>query len=462
MNAWVLDDQMHGIPGRPVAAKSTVLLTFFVGMFAIALQVHAQDSPLPRPVEQVARQDAASDQPFVIRHARIFDGTQVISADSVFVQNHKIQAVGKDLKVPAGTAEIDATDDTLLPGLIDSHTHDWSDSPKQALLFGVTTELNMGGIPKFVADLREAEAEGKGLDSADMFSAGNLVTPPKGHGTEFGMPVPTLTSASEAQQFVDARIAEGSDYIKIMYEDGHLCNLTFSKLSKEELAAVVAAAHKRGKMVVVHISSQADARDVIASGADGLAHVFADSAPQADFANFVRSRHAFVITTLTPVETSFGTAGGASLVVDKRLTEFLSAHAQSNLKALFPAACLGKLEYAFAAAKQLHDAGVPVLAGTDAPNPGSWNGVSLHGELELLVRAGFSPPDALAAATSVPATTFHLNDRGRIAPGLRADLLLVHGDPTQDITATRDIVAVWKTGVKDDRALYRAGSAGGD
>src|SRR4029077_17342079 len=113
--------------------------------------------------------------------------------------------------------------------------------------------------------------------------------------------------------------------------------------------------------------------------------------------------------------------------------------------------CSGKLENALAAAKQLHDAGVPILAGTDAPAPGSWNGVSLHGELELLVRAGLSPLDALAAATSMPASVFHLSDRGRIAPGLRADLLLVRGDHTEDIKASRDIVTVWKVGVEHDR-----------
>ena len=92
--------------------------------------------------------------------------------------------------------------------------------------------------------------------------------------------------------------------------------------------------------------------------------------------------------------------------------------------------------------------GVPILAGTDAPNPGSWNGVSMHGELELLVRAGLSPSEALATATSVPAKTFHLSDRGRIAPTLRADLLLVPGDPTHDITVTRNIVSVWKVGAE--------------
>jgi imidazolonepropionase-like amidohydrolase len=109
--------------------------------------------------------------------------------------------------------------------------------------------------------------------------------------------------------------------------------------------------------------------------------------------------------------------------------------------------CTGELAHAFAALKQLHDAGVPILAGSDAPAPGSTNGVSLHGELELLVKGGLSPSEALAAATSVPARTFRLTDRGRIVPGLRADLLLVRGDPTRDITATRDIVEVWKAGV---------------
>src|SRR5207244_2334997 len=159
-------------------------------------------SPAPNPVEHRLAQATASHRPFVIRRARIFDGKQVIAADGVFVQDGKIQAVGKDLKVPPGTAEIDAAGNTLLPGLIDSHTHDWGDSPKQALLFGVTTELNMAGPPQFVAKLKQAEAEGKGLDSADLLSPGNVVTPPKGHGTEYGVPVPTLASAAEAQQFV--------------------------------------------------------------------------------------------------------------------------------------------------------------------------------------------------------------------------------------------------------------------
>ena len=98
---------------------------------------------------------------------------------------------------------------------------------------------------------------------------------------------------------------------------------------------------------------------------------------------------------------------------------------------------------------------MPILAGTDAINPGTAHGASIHRELELLVAAGLSPSEALAAATSVPATIFGLAGRGRIAPGARADLVLVDGDPTTDIKATRRIVGVWKQGRAIDRDAYR-------
>jgi imidazolonepropionase-like amidohydrolase len=435
------------------------VLVLVASTLAIAVRGDTQSSQGQESKNQATTETATPRHSFVIRNARIFDGERLTSADSVFVQNGKIKTIGKNLQVPPGTAEMDATGDTLLPGLIDSHTHDWGDSPMQALLFGVTTELNMSGPPKYVAELKQAEAEGKRLDSADMLSAGNPVTPPKGHGTEYGVPVPTISSAAEAQQFVDARIAEGSDYIKIILEDGRLCHFEFTKLPTEVLAAAIAAAHKRGKMAIVHISTEEDARAAIAAGADGIAHLFADAMPQPDFAQFMRRHHAFAITTLTTMQTSFGTPNGASLVTDKHLAEFLSPDAQSHLKSSMSSTCTGKMENALAAAKQLHHAGVPILAGTDAPSPGDWNGASMHGELELLVRAGLSSTDALAAATSVPAKTFHLSDRGRIAEGLRADLLLVRGDPTRDITTTRDIVAVWKVGVQDERKAYRMDAA---
>jgi imidazolonepropionase-like amidohydrolase len=107
--------------------------------------------------------------------------------------------------------------------------------------------------------------------------------------------------------------------------------------------------------------------------------------------------------------------------------------------------------------RQLKAAHVPLLAGSDCANPRTAVGATLHQELEMLVTTtGFTPTEALTAATSLPAARFKLSDRGRIAPGLRADLLLVRGDPTVDIQLTRSIVAVWKRGKKLDRDAYRA------
>jgi len=110
---------------------------------------------------------------------------------------------------------------------------------------------------------------------------------------------------------------------------------------------------------------------------------------------------------------------------------------------------------------RLAAAGVPILAGTDTPNPGTAHGASLHRELELLVGSGLTPQLALQAATSAPARVFGLTDRGVIEPGRRADLVLVDGDPLTDITHSRRITRVWRGGVPCDRSAF-VGSAAED
>jgi len=400
---------------------------------------------------------AQSGTSFVIRNARVFDGRKILGQADVWVENGKIKAVGKNLKVPSDARVIEASGDTLLPGLIDSHTHAWGDALKEAEIFGVTTELDMFTGVKYMQQVKEDQAEGKDLDLADLRSAGSLATAPGGHGTEYGIQIPTLSSPAESQPWVDARIAEGSDYIKIVIDDGSAYGSHRPTLDNETLKAVVDAAHKRGKIAVVHIGTQQDARAAIEAGADGLAHLFADSAPEPDFGKFVAAHHAFIVPTLTVLESVSGVPTGESLTNDSHIIPYLTSDDVTNLKRSFPKFPTHLSEkYAEQTIVQLKAAHVPVLAGTDAPNAGTSHGVSIHRELELLVRSGLTPQEALAAATSVPATTFHLDDRGVIAPGKRADLLLVKGDPTEDILATRDIVSVWKLGVEDDRATYRA------
>lgn len=114
-------------------------------------------------------------------------------------------------------------------------------------------------------------------------------------------------------------------------------------------------------------------------------------------------------------------------------------------------AMFGTQDHLFDSVAALHEAGVEILAGTDSfAAPGMpvkvAHGESPHHEFELLVRGGLSPVEVLRSATNRPARAFGLTARGRVEPGLRADLVLVDGDPTQDITATRNIRAVWCAG----------------
>src|SRR2546428_1124619 len=95
--------------------------------------------------------------------------------------------------------------------------------------------------------LKKRLAKKRGWDMADLRSAGTLVTAPGGHGTEYGLRVPTLQTVAEAQAFVDDRIREGSDYIKIVYDDGRATGSKLPTISKEVMAALVTAAHRRGK-----------------------------------------------------------------------------------------------------------------------------------------------------------------------------------------------------------------------
>jgi len=165
----------------------------------------------------------------------------------------------------------------------------------------------------------------------------------------------------------------------------------------------------------------------------------------------------FVVPTLTVLEAVAGTPSGAGLVSDARVAPYLGPEARASLERAFPVQPGAPASFAAVKASlaKLHAAGVRILAGTDAPNPGTTHGASLHRELELLVQGGLSPLEALRAATSSTADAFGLEGRGRIAPGARADLVLVAGNPLEDITTTRAIERVWKAGRPVDREAYR-------
>ncbi|MDH5824712.1 CIA30 family protein [Luteimonas sp. RD2P54] len=403
---------------------------------------------------------------FAVRDVRVFDGTRDLGVVTVVVRDGVIRQVATDAIVPDGLAEIDGGGRTLLPGLIDAHVHAWGEARRDAARYGVTTMLDMHGMADRLPGLR-AQRESLGdVGQADLWAAGYAVTAPEGHGTQYGFPVPTFGPQTDAEAFVAARIAEGADYIKLIVEDlgAHGGERRLDTLAPDQVEAVIAAAHAANRKAVVHVSAQEDARRAIDAGADGLVHVFIDAVADPDFVASARARGAFVAPTLSVLASFAGEGIGAGLAADRALSLGLTAEQRASLDAGIPRASGdgARIERAMESVRRLHAAGVPILAGTDAPNPGTAHGISMHGELELLVRAGLSPRQALAAATSRPAHHFGLGDRGRIAPGMRADLVLVEGNPQAEITATRAIVEVWKNGYaiqRDPRAASAQGVA---
>ncbi|WP_405614791.1 amidohydrolase family protein [Streptomyces sp. NBC_01508] len=389
----------------------------------------------------------------LIRDVRVFDGSRAIPRADVLIEDDHIAELDADVdrvdvdRVDADV-EVDGTGRTLLPGLIDAHTHTFDGSLARALTYGVTTELDMFCLPSNLARQRKlAERD----DVADLRSSGVLATAPGGHPTavmtamaltldEPGDAVgwfDTIEDAERAEEFVAARLAEGSDYLKIVIDDGSAplstspatspstststsTSAPIPTIGRDLATALVDAARAVGLRTIAHVATARDTAIALDAGVDGLAHVWSDKAPghpdNDELIRRVAAQGVFVVSTLVYIESLGGD--------DTR-----------------------RVANAAYVASALHRAGVPVLAGTDANPYAPAHGDGLHRELELLTRAGLSPSKALAAGTAVPARHFGLSDRGRIAPGLRADLLLVEGDPTRDIAATRAIVAVWRRGV---------------
>jgi imidazolonepropionase-like amidohydrolase len=396
----------------------------------------------------------------LIRDVRIFDGKNVLQHRSVLIEGGKIRRIyDKPVQVPQAE-EIDGSGKTLLPGLIDAHVHiaDQAEAAaRQALVLGVTTQLDMFSAGDRLKRVKEIEAADR-PDLADVRTAGVGATVPGGHPTQMGGPAfPILGPADDIQSFVDARIAEGSDYLKIMHDDGSTWpwkHEPVNMMPNSTMRALIEAAHKRGKIAVVHVLSEQQARDAITAGADGLAHLFLGETVSSDFARFAAAHRVFIIATLTTLYLDCGKSQGSAILHDPKLGPYIDQSWRGGMEMAKPDVSANHLcKGTDSAVRELVRERVPILAGTDSPAPGATYGASVHGEMELLVEDGMTPLQALAAATSVPAEKFGLRDRGQIKEGMRADLLLVDGDPTTNILQTRNIVTVWKRGVAVKRGI---------
>lgn len=395
-----------------------------------------------------------------IVNARVFDGTRLREWTSVRFADGIITDCSTGPAAQDGDEVIDAQGGTILPGLIDSHIHLVPGALAQGLTFGVTTALDMFSQADVMAVAKRQA--GARPDVADVRSAGVGATAPGGHPAMMYAPFPTLAGPEQAEQFVADRVAEGSDYLKIFGPSRAAGPRTVPSLDLDTVTALTKAAHSRGLVVVAHVNSVAGMGEVVSAGIDVVAHVPVDGELDRALAQRIAEAGIAVCPTLATTENFLGEPGGASVAGDPRLAATLG-DAQARRLASGASGLRGQGMPPYSRAEEnvgrLVDAGVTILAGTDAPNPGTVFGASLHRELELLGRCGITPAQALNAATAAPARVFSLADRGHAAPGQRADLVLVSGDPLTDITATRAIERIWRSGVLCDRRAFVASAA---
>ena len=358
-----------------------------------------------------------------LANVRVFDGEKLTPPRTVVFENGLISEAET---IPVGSEVVDGGGGTLLPGLIDAHVHlHGVENLQQAAHWGVTTMLDMGTHPpELVRSLRNLP----GL--TQIQSPNSPASAPGGmQTTRMGFdPSTAVTGPDDAERFVADRVAEGSDYIKIIVENPAI--MGSAALDEPTVAAIVRAAHARSLRVIAHVTTIPAFEIATAAGVDVLTHAPLDAPVGPDLLAEIVGKKMISVPTLVMMQ---GTAAARAK---------MPTHGAS-------------VDYRNAALSvtEMYRVGVPVLAGTDANAAPSApfnvrHGEGLHDELALLVAAGLPPTEALRGATGLAAQRFKLKDRGIIAPNLRADLLLVEGDPTADITATRNIRGVWIGGVR--------------
>ncbi|HEY2563664.1 MAG TPA: amidohydrolase family protein, partial [Acidimicrobiales bacterium] len=303
-----------------------------------------------------------------IVNAKVFDGTKSRDWTSVRFADGLITDGSAASAAQEGDEVIDAGGGTVLPGLIDAHVHLVPGALAQSLTFGVTTVLDMFSKPDLVASAKEQACFRP--DVADVLSSGVGATAPDGHPSLMYAPFPTLTAADQAEHFVADRVAEGSDYLKIISGTGGL----WPSLDSETIKALVVAAHARGLLVVGHVSSVAGVEEVVSAGVDVVAHVPANAELGKALVERMAEAGVIVCPTLATIENTLGEKGGAAVAGDPRLAEALGeawTHRLTSDASGWRGRQMPPYSRAEDNVRRLADAGITLLAGTDAPNPGT-------------------------------------------------------------------------------------------
>jgi imidazolonepropionase-like amidohydrolase len=415
-----------------------------------------------------------------LRGARVIDGTGSRPIDNavIVIRDGHIAAYGSaaTTPAPAGAKVIDYRGKTVIPGLISDHSHvgvvdglsvggnnyareNVLSQLRQYEAYGVTTILALGLNGPPFQELRQTLHEGEAL-GADLFGADRGIGIPDGAPPGKLLPVGSdqlyrVSTAAEARAAVKEMAARKADLIKLWLDDfgGSLP----VKMSPEIYLAAIDEAHRAGLRVAVHIHDLDDARAALDASADIIAHGVRDRPVDAAFIEQMKSRGAWYIPTLALDEATFVYADDPPWThapfFKKALSPALRAQFEDpawrtkTRDAPSSAAARKSLEMNLRNLKALYDAGVKIGFGTDSgASPLRIPGVAEHRELALVVRSGLTPLEAITLATSKAAELLQLSDRGTIAAGKWADLVVLNADPSVDITAVDRIAAVWHRG----------------
>jgi len=371
-----------------------------------------------------------------------------LSGATVVVTDGKIAAVGpsRSVAVPAGATVVNAAGKTIIPGLWDMHAHfeqvEWGPI---YLASGITTVRDVGNEIEFITAVRDAVASGKGIGPR-MLLAGIV----DGAGPR-SMGAIHATTPDEARQVVRRYHDAGFAQIKI-----------YSSITLPVMRAITAEAHRLGMTVTGHVPDGINAFQAIDAGMDQINH--AEYIADVSYPDVEK-----VIATMRAHKTVLDPTLALYELLSRPFTQKIEAfepgiaHVARELAT--PLAGFGsspevapfrrrRFDDEVALVGTLHKAGIPIVAGTDQSVPG----FSLHREIELYVKAGFTPLGALQAATLVPARVMGKDsDSGTIAIGKRGDLVILDANPLADIANTRKIYRVVTNGrVFDPGPLWQS------